>query len=62
MPEIQELQQAKRALEVAWSHFNYADPEFIDSAIHELNAAQLRFDALLARAKKFCLQELDETN
>lgn len=32
-------------LEVARNHFDHCDPEFVDAAIFELNAAESRLDA-----------------
>ena len=35
----------REALEVARNHFENCDPEFVDAAIFELNAAECRVDA-----------------
>ena len=39
------LREALRDLEVARNHFDHCDPEFVDAAIFELNAAECRVDA-----------------
>ena len=36
----------RQALEVARNHFEHCDPEFVDAAIFELNAAECRVDAV----------------
>ena len=40
------LREALQALEVARNHFEHCDPEFVDAAIFELNAAECRVDAV----------------
>lgn len=40
------LREALRDLEVARNHFENCDPEFVDAAIFELNAAECRVDAV----------------
>lgn len=37
--------EAIHELEVARNHFDHCDPEFVDAAIFELNAAECRVDA-----------------
>jgi hypothetical protein len=44
-------QEALAALHIAENHFAFAAPDYIDAAIMELNAAQMRLDAELNRAK-----------
>lgn len=39
------LREALQDLEVARNHFENCDPEFVDAAIFELNAAECRVDA-----------------
>lgn len=41
-----ELSAAMREVEIAWNHFNNADPEFVESAILKLNAAEKAYNAL----------------
>lgn len=43
---VSTLREAIRELEVAWNHFDHCDPEFVDAAIFELNAAECRVDAV----------------
>lgn len=42
---VNTLWEALRDLEVARNHFENCDPEFVDAAIFELNAAECRVDA-----------------
>lgn len=42
---VNTLRDAMRELEVARNHFENCDPEFVDAAIFELNAAECRVDA-----------------
>lgn len=41
-----ELAIAKCKLQIAWNHFDNADPEFIEAAILKLNAAEKAYNAL----------------
>lgn len=43
---VSTLREAIRELEVARNHFDHCDPEFVDAAIFELNAAECRVDAV----------------
>lgn len=43
---VNTLREALRDLEVARNHFDHCDPEFVDAAIFELNAAECRVDAM----------------
>ena len=43
---VNTLWEALRDLEVARNHFENCDPEFVDAAIFELNAAECRVDAI----------------
>lgn len=43
---VNTLREALQALEVARNHFENCDPEFVDVAIFELNAAECRVDAV----------------
>lgn len=43
---VNTLREALQALEVARNHFENCDPEFVDAAIFELNAAECRVDAM----------------
>lgn len=55
MPNAQEFEQAKQALKAAESRFNYATGPYIDSAILELSAAQLRLSAAIQETRSlFC--------
>lgn len=51
---MSEIEQTKGALELAQSNFEQViDPTLIDCYIFELNAAQLRYQFLLRRAKQY---------
>lgn len=43
---VNTLREALLALDVARNHFEHCDPEFVDAAIFELNAAECRVDAV----------------
>ena len=43
---VNTIREAMRELEVARNHFEHCDPEFVDTAIFELNAAECRVDAV----------------
>ena len=43
---VNTLREALQALEVARNHFEHCDPEFVDAAIFELNAAECRLIAM----------------
>ena len=43
---VNTLGETLRDLEVARNHFEHCDPEFVDAAIFELNAAECRVDAV----------------
>ncbi len=43
---VNTLREALQSLEVARNHFENCDPEFVDAAIFELNAAECRVDAV----------------
>jgi len=46
-----EVQEAKRAYEIAQNHLDVADtPELIDAAIYELNAARIRLGVAIKAA------------
>lgn len=49
--EIEEITKAQKDLEIAIQNFNHATSEFIDVAIMELNACQMKLDVLLRQAK-----------
>lgn len=42
---VNTMLEAIHELEVARNHFDHCDPEFVDAAIFELNAAECRVDA-----------------
>lgn len=49
---LKEINQAKLALEAAYSQFEYVvDPDLIDSCIYQMNAIQNRYKYLLKQAK-----------
>ena len=57
-----ELEEARRALEIAYSGFdNVTDPDLIDCYIYELNAVQVRYKFLLRQAKQSNLTNLNPT-
>ena len=43
---VNTMREALQALEVARNHFENCDPEFVDAAIFELNAAECRLIAM----------------
>ena len=43
---VNTLKDAIHDLEIARNHFENCDPEFVDAAIFELNAAECRVDAV----------------
>ncbi len=43
---VNTLREAIHELEVAQNHFDHCDPEFVDAAIFELNAAECRLIAM----------------
>ncbi len=45
------MQELKEKLALAEQNFNYADPEYVDAAIYELNAAEERFRAKVREVK-----------
>ena len=51
---VNTLREALQALEVARNHFEHCDPEFVDAAIFELNAAECRVDAVRRCAGGLC--------
>ncbi len=51
-PLTEELSEAKRALEIAYSRFeNVVDPDLIDCSIYEVNSILERYKYLLKLAK-----------
>ncbi len=49
---IEEIQKVKEQLESANTMFNFTtDPKLTESAIHEINSCQLRYDFLVREAK-----------
>lgn len=51
---IKELAKTKKALEHAYSNFEYViDPDLIDSSIYELNAINKQYKFLLEKVKSF---------
>lgn len=52
-PLLEELAQAKSALDTAYSNFeNVTEPELIDCYIYELNAVQMKYRFLLRKVKE----------
>lgn len=50
---LEEIEQAKNELDIAYSNFqNATDPDMIDCCIYRVNAIQIRYKFLLARAKE----------
>ncbi len=45
------MQELKEKLEHALQNFNYADENYIDAAIYELNAAEEKFRAMIREVK-----------
>ncbi len=58
-----QVMDALRHQEVARSRFNYAVGPYVDSAVLELRAAELRLSAALteARSSLFCPEGLEQT-
>lgn len=51
-PLTSELEEARRALEIAYSRFeNVVDPDLIDCSIYEVNSIMERYKYLLKLAK-----------
>lgn len=48
---LKEIQVAKKALIEAQQALDYADEDFIETAVYQLKMAETRFDALLKRLK-----------
>ena len=48
---VREVKRALRNLEIAKNHFNYAEPQFVEIAIQEINLAQAQLDIALKRVK-----------
>ena len=48
---VKEVKRALRNLEIAKNHFNYAEPQFVEIAIQEINLAQAQLDIALKRVK-----------
>lgn len=46
------MQELKQKLEHALQNFNYADENYIDAAIYELNAAEEKFRAMLREKRR----------
>lgn len=60
MYQTAEAQDALKELQIAWNHFNYAEPEFVDAVTYRLTAAISRFNAVYAGLKKFCPENLEK--
>ena len=48
---VKEVKRALRNLEIAKNHFNYAEPQFVEIALQEINLAQAQLDIALKRVK-----------
>ena len=48
---VKEVKKALMNLKIAKNHFNYAEPQFVEIAIQEINLAQAQLDIALKRAK-----------
>ena len=48
---VKEVKDALISLEIAKNHFNYAEPQFVEIAIQEINLAQEQVDIALKRVK-----------
>lgn len=46
------MQELKEKLEQAQQNFNYADENYIDAAIYELNAAEEKLRAMIREVKR----------
>lgn len=50
---LSEIKKVKEELDSAYTMFEYSnEPELTQSAIHEINACQIRYEYLLKEAKK----------
>jgi hypothetical protein len=59
-PLMEEINKARREYGEAERMLDYADPDFIDHAIHRLNTALSQLNALIRAAKKQGLQAWTE--
>lgn len=61
MPNTESIEQTRRALEIALNHFNWATGPYVDAAIMELSAAEMRLSAAIQEQRSlFCLNTLDK--
>lgn len=52
LPLLEEFHRTLALLEAVHRQFDYSDPEFIDSTIFAIGAAECRLAAILRRARK----------
>ena len=56
---LEEIRRSESALTLAYSNFEHmVEPALIDCSIYELKAAQMRYQYLLEKAKKFGIQNV----
>lgn len=56
---LDEIRQSESAMSLAYMNFEHAsEPALIDCSIYELNAAQLRYQYLLEKAKQSGLKDI----
>lgn len=56
---LDEIRRSESALTLAYMNFEHVvDPALIDCSIYELNAAQMRYQYLLEKAKQYGLKDI----
>lgn len=59
---LEEIRRSESALTIAYSNFEHmVEPALIDCSIYELKAAQMRYQYLLEKAKKFGIQNVQSS-
>lgn len=52
---LEELIKAQEDWQIAQQEFMMADPDFVEAAVLKLSAAEKRYNALLRKARKQCI-------
>ena len=56
---LDEIRRSESALTLAYTNFEHVvEPALIDCSIYELNAAQMRYQYLLEKAKQYGLKDI----
>ena len=59
---LEEIRRSESALTLAYSNFEHmVEPALINCSIYELKAAQMRYQYLLEKAKKFGIQNVQSS-